>query len=93
VVPLRLAPDRQQVVRPTLREPQAGPWPGHRSPSLNPARLTKPALEPPKHVIAEYRHRELHVTCICGWEGSVGTDPRQPDEWKAHLAANRDGKR
>jgi len=60
---------------------------------LNPSRLTKPALEPPKHVIAEYRHRELHVTCICGWEGQVGTDPRQPDEWKAHLAANREGKR
>ncbi len=93
MVRYEFALDRRSVVRLSLRQPQASPRPAHRSPSLNPARLTKPALEPPKHVIAEYRHRELHVTCICGWEGSVGTDPRQPDEWKAHLAANRDGKR
>jgi hypothetical protein len=60
---------------------------------VNPSRLTKPALEPPKHVIAEYRYRESSVTCICGWHGSVANDPRQPDEWKAHLAANRETKR
>ncbi len=44
--------------------------------------------EPPKHVIDEYRHRDQHVRCICGWEGSsapraVGSD------WGDHVALMR----
>jgi hypothetical protein len=58
---------------------------------------TRPAATtsdtPLKHVIAEYKHREQTITCVCGWHGSSapldGTGPNRGSEWTAHLAANR----
>ena len=47
------------------------------------------ALEPPKHVIAEYRHRTQTVTCVCGWQGSSAQVDSRPSEWSGHVAANR----
>ncbi len=49
--------------------------------------------EPPKHVIAEYKHRAQHVTCVCGWEGSSASIDARPSEWSGHVAANRTTKR
>ena len=50
----------------------------------------KPNSDPAfKHVIAEYRHREKSVTCVCGWRGSTDSPDGKTSEWSAHVAANR----
>jgi hypothetical protein len=46
------------------------------------------AAPPPKHVIAEYRHRTRTVTCVCGWQGSSAEDVGR-SEWSLHIAENR----
>ena len=45
-----------------------------------------------KHVIAEYKHRDQTVTCVCGWHGSTVLTDARTSEWSGHVAANR-GKR
>jgi hypothetical protein len=47
----------------------------------------------PRHVIAEYRHRDRLVTCECGWQGSSESPDSRPSEWTAHVAAHRTGSR
>lgn len=44
---------------------------------------------PLKHVIAEYRHKALQVTCVCGFEASTNPDDGNTSEWSRHVAANR----
>lgn len=48
---------------------------------------------PLKHVIAEYKHRDQTITCVCGWHGSSapieGPGPNRGSEWTAHLASTR----
>lgn len=58
------------------------------SPIIRPASADQFA----KHVIAEYKHRDQTVTCVCGWFGSTATNGSRPSEWSAHVAENR-GKR
>lgn len=54
------------------------------------APLTKPPVnEPPKHVIAEYKHRSQTVTCVCGWTGSSASVDTRPSEWTGHIASTR----
>jgi hypothetical protein len=57
--------------------------------------LSKPPVadQPPKHVIAEYKHRAQLVTCVCGWQGSSATPDARPSEWSTHIAAYRTGRR
>ena len=56
----------------------------HKSPS--------PA-EPPKHVIAEYKHRTETVTCVCGWHGSSASVDGASSPWNVHLVEMRGKKR
>jgi hypothetical protein len=44
---------------------------------------------PPRHVIAEYKHRAQTVTCECGWHGSTLTIPGERSDWQSHVAENR----
>jgi len=57
--------------------------------------IQRPAApnEPPKHVIAEYKHRDQAVTCICGWRGSSAPSDAGASAWSGHVAANRPTKR
>ena len=48
----------------------------------------RPRPVPPKHVIDVYRHRDQHVTCICGWQGSSAPRPIGSD-WGDHVALMR----
>ena len=48
---------------------------------------------PLKHVIEQYQHRELLVTCVCGWHGSTATPLGEKSAWDVHKAAFRSGKR
>jgi hypothetical protein len=52
-----------------------------------------PAAEPPKHVIAEYKHRAETVTCVCGWHGSSASVDGGASPWNAHLVEMRGGKK
>lgn len=58
-------------------------------------RIERPIVqtEPPKHVIAEYRHREQMVTCVCGWHGSSATGDANQSPWSSHVAVHRPTKR
>jgi len=51
----------------------------------------RPAAEPDprRHVIAEYRHRDQEVTCICGWTGSSVMPDGRTSDWSRHVAAAR----
>ena len=60
---------------------------------MNLPRKVSTADEPFKHVIAEYRVREHHVTCVCGWSGSAPGKVSSPDDWNAHLLAVRGRRR
>jgi len=53
----------------------------------------QPAVEPLKHVIAEYKHQAQTITCTCGWHGSSATIDRAGSEWTAHLIEVRGKKR
>jgi hypothetical protein len=55
---------------------------------FSPPRRPEPPATP-KHVIEEYRHRHLEVTCVCGWVGSTATTDGRNSDWSAHVAANR----
>jgi hypothetical protein len=59
-------------------------------PPLKPA---NPTVEPFKHVIDEYKHRDQTITCTCGWHGSSATIDRGGSEWTAHLFEVRGKKR
>ncbi len=52
-----------------------------------------PVAEPPKHVIAEYKHRFETVTCVCGWHGSSAAVDGSSSPWNAHLVEMRGGKK
>jgi hypothetical protein len=60
---------------------------------MNLPRKVSTADEPFKHVIAEYRVREHHVTCVCGWSGNAPGKVSSPDDWNAHLLAVRGRRR
>jgi hypothetical protein len=60
---------------------------------MNLPRKAATAEEPFKHVIAEYRVREHHVTCVCGWSGNAPGKVSSPDDWNAHLLAVRGRRR
>jgi hypothetical protein len=61
---------------------------------MNPNMPHKPnVVEPPKHVIAEYKHRTETVTCVCGWHGSSASVDGQSSPWNAHLVEVRGKKR
>jgi hypothetical protein len=47
----------------------------------------------PRHVIAEYRHRDRLVTCECGWQGSSESPDAKPSDWTSHVAAHRTSSR
>lgn len=61
--------------------------------SRPPVKPANGAVEPFKHVIDEYKHRDQTVTCVCGWHGSSATPDGQPSEWNAHLFLVRGKKR
>ena len=42
-------------------------------------------VEPFKHVIDEYKHREQTITCVCGWHGSCATNSTGGSDWTTHL--------
>jgi hypothetical protein len=46
----------------------------------------------PKHVIANYRHRDETVECVCGWTGSSASPDGRSSPWSLHVAANRQTK-
>lgn len=57
-----------------------------------PPRRTPPVVETEKkHVIAEYRHKQQLVTCVCGWEGSSESPDGRTSDWSRHVAASRGG--
>ncbi len=58
-----------------------------------PRPAAKPADEPLKHVIAEYKHQAQTITCTCGWHGSSAAIDRGGSEWTAHLFEVRGKKR
>lgn len=62
---------------------------------MNPNLPHKPpaVVEPPKHVIAEYKHRTETVTCVCGWLGSSAPLDGGSSPWNAHLVEMRGKKR
>ena len=62
---------------------------------MNPNLPHKPpaVVEPPKHVIAEYKHRTETVTCVCGWLGSSAAVDGGSSPWNAHLVEMRGKKR
>jgi hypothetical protein len=37
-------------------------------------------------VIADYRHREQQVTCVCGWVGSSQSSDGRTSSWSRHVA-------
>jgi hypothetical protein len=44
-------------------------------------------------VIADYRHREQQVTCVCGWIGSSQSADGRTSNWSRHVAeAKLDGR-
>lgn len=61
--------------------------------SRPPLKSATPAVEPFKHVIDEYKHRDQTITCTCGWHGSSATIDRGGSEWTAHLFEVRGKKR
>ena len=61
--------------------------------NANPPSKSSSAPEPPKHVIAEYKHRTETVTCVCGWFGSSAAPDRGTSPWTAHLVEMRGKKR
>ena len=57
-----------------------------------PSRLSTPVVSPDaplKHVIAQYRHREAYVECVCGWTGSSASTDGHTSDWSRHVAANQ----
>ncbi len=57
---------------------------------MNPNMPHKPnVVEPPKHVIAEYKHKAQTVICVCGWTGSSASIDTRPSEWSGHVASTR----
>ena len=61
---------------------------------FNGGRLLPPDPGAPlKHVIDEYQHDRLLVTCVCGWHGSTATPLGEKSEWDRHKASFRVGKR
>lgn len=90
VDPVQPRPASAADRRPPERSPDA-----HRHPvrPMNLPRKAATAEEPLKHVIAEYRVREHHVTCVCGWSGSAPGKVSSPDDWNAHLLAVRGRRR
>ena len=55
-----------------------------------PLSLTRPSVrngepEPLRHVIDTYRHKDLTITCVCGWHGSCATNATGGSDWTTHL--------
>ena len=48
-----------------------------------------PVDQPPRHVIAEYKHRTQTVTCECGWHGSTASALGERSPWQEHVAEHR----
>jgi hypothetical protein len=44
-------------------------------------------------VIADYKHREQQVTCVCGWVGSSHSADGRTSNWSRHVAdAKQEGR-
>ena len=70
--------------------------PGRSTPVLrvNGGRLLPPDPgAPAKHVIEQYQHDQLLVTCVCGWHGSTATPLGEKSAWDRHKASFRVGRR
>jgi hypothetical protein len=70
--------------------------PGRSAPVLrfNGGRALPPDPDAPfKHVIEQYQHDQLLVTCVCGWLGSTATPHGEKSAWDLHKASFRVGKR
>ncbi len=57
-----------------------------RPPTSLPPRRPPSEPDPRKHVIADYRHREQQVTCVCGWVGSSQSSDGRTSSWSRHVA-------
>jgi hypothetical protein len=66
--------------------------PGTSLPALrfNGGRVPPPEPGAPlKHVIEQYRHAQLLVTCVCGWHGSTASPRGEKSAWDSHKASFR----
>ena len=64
-----------------------------RPPTGLPPRRPPSEPDPRKHVIADYRHREQQVTCVCGWVGSSQSTDGRLSSWSRHVAdAKQEGR-
>jgi hypothetical protein len=76
--------------RPASADRQLREVPPMSNGTMRPPRpAAKPADEPLKHVIAEYKHQAQTITCVCGWHGKSSSLDGRTSEWTTHLAAFR----